>query len=430
MKYWQILAAACLMLTACGGDEVDLSKYDTTAPPSVEYAYQQSIGEWFTPESEYSLGTDDGNLEPGRQYFSMTSRADDKVDMWAYVSRETGELQILCPDPLCTHRLESDCKYAGIIDLLADPEKAHILYAVRQSYDDSLQYSLCRIDTEADTVEELLSEASTYERSVRYNLNFIAGNELHFTTYTNTREKIGEGEVAKVEERLWNCLDLASGEVSVIREMSDTDAVNCVMADAEHMWFVDQAGGRFYVTDRAMEHPQTVLTFEPEYSVRDTMYDADEGAFYLLVASLDLHMEQPYDIKHSTIYRVAKDLTVSELAMPTEQIVGFYMTGDFIYYTQYDPREYGKSPRGSIATDYTGGRIWRVARDSLTAPELIFDGQGEIPISNGNFTVVGDNLYIDYMHVMNEGGLQWFRRMGSTVRINFVNNTIAWLNLE
>ena len=126
------------------------------------------------------------------------------------------------------------------------------------------------------------------------------------------------------------------------------------------------------------------------------------------------------------ILRVDGDLNVERLDMRSDLILDMQLTRDYIYYTSYDPIEYGISPRGGVCYDESGGKIWRVPRDDVsTEPELIFDGRGEFAFRG--YYAVGDCLYLDYSEIVQENGIGYFRWHGINARVNFVDGTIKWL---
>lgn len=98
----------------------------------------------------------------------------------------------------------------------------------------------------------------------------------------------------------------------------------------------------------------------------------------------------------------------------------------------YDPVSYGVSPQGKATVDRTGGKLYRTSRADTRKGELIFDSKGEFIINTygSGYFVSGDYIYFDYNNVMKEGGMVWFRRAGSTARVNFKKNTISWLNVD
>ena len=142
------------------------------------------------------------------------------------------------------------------------------------------------------------------------------------------------------------------------------------------------------------------------------------------------------DIVDGGIYRVGLDGTAKRIAVPSDRVMDFYLTENNIYYTLYDKKEYGESPRGGQCVRYDGDKIYRVDRKSAESAEY---GDGtDIPVEtvfDGNDTLFAANwlpidgyIYISAAKLMDEGDMNWFRVIGETARVNRENGTIKWLS--
>ena len=115
--------------------------------------------------------------------------------------------------------------------------------------------------------------------------------------------------------------------------------------------------------------------------------------------------------------------------MPSELITDIQLTNDYIYYTVFDPVQYGVTRQGSPTVDETGNKLYRVKRSDTSSEELVFDGQNEV-IFKDDYFVSGDYLYITYWKPKTRDGITYFYRIGSKARINMKENTIKWINLD
>lgn len=401
-------------------------------PTNIEYDYQNNIGDWIKLESEYQSNEYGDNstgiinlfsnysnyiLNNDRVYLKLARQNSTGTNLWAYISLITGEKHYICPDPLCSHTSDSGCQYL-YLDNLIFTEDSQTLYSTKEHaiYQINLsdQNIVCIYEDNANTM------GATYART---DILTLIDNNLYFSvkyTYKNTDNK----ELAYREEKYLKVLNLTTGDVTNLSTQYPSSNI-CVYASDDNLFFIDQMERCFYYTDMNYEDKRIILTFDENTYVYDMYYDSNTSEFYLLIGYNDSSDEK---IIPGKLFVVDKNFICTELVLPSDKILRCYLTNNYIYYTKYDPVNYGVSPRGIPTVDENGNKIWRVHRDNPNEAELAFDGHGEIFWND--IIVVGEHLYIDYSYLHQEGDMVWWRRSGSTARINILENTIKWISLD
>lgn len=444
MKHRIITAVLVIMaaLTSCGRtpteDEVDLiNRYRGSAGESSVDEYDAVGASWLSPEEKYERPDDDDSgiinvfggyiLSGDRIYYPAKfyyPDSDAYEPGYAYISGSTGECSALCPDPLCTHLDGSGCAYMNLEQIISDPASDRILYGTKTIVDGaSITTALCRIDVKNDNVSELLRDDASIMR-----LRFVSGEKIYYSTVKTERVKSSDGQIIqRVTERL--CFyDLTTGKSGVLDNVyGDHSRGDIVFAGGGRFWFLDSANGRLFTTDLGFENEKTMFEYENEYQISGFFYDTDESAAYILVRAGYMNGLGGEELIDGYICRIDSDGNCERLDMPSDRILSFYLTGKYIYYTVYDPKEYGESPRGGKCTSYDSARIYRTDRDGMSDESLVFDGHDELFFDN--YLPAGDNLYLGYCRFMDEGGNNWFRVTGVTARVNTKKNTIKWMKL-
>ena len=445
LKHRIITAALVLMaaLASCGRtpteDEIDLiNRYRGSVGENSDDEYDDIGASWLSPEEKYERPDSDDSrivnvfggyvLSGDRIYYPAKfyyPDSDAYKPGYAYISGSTGECSALCPDPLCTHLDGSGCEYMNIEQIISDPGSDRILYGIKTIADGaSIMTSLCRIDVKNDVVRELLRDDASIMR-----LRFVSGDKLYYSTVKTERVKSSDGQIIKrVTERLCS-FDLNTGKAGVLDNVyGDYSRGEFVFADGGRFWFLDSANGRLFKTDLDFENEKTMFEYESEYQISDFFYDTDESAAYILVRAGYMTGHAGEELIDGYICRIDSEGNCERLGMPSDRILSFYLTGKYIYYTAYDPKEYGESPRGGKCTSYDSAKIYRTDREEMSEESLVFDGQDELFFAD--YLPVGDNLYLDFCRFMDEGGNNWFRVTGVTARVNIMNNTIKWMKLD
>ena len=435
------IAALCAC-TNTESEESALEKvesYDDTVDTS-QYVYQDDIADWLTPEDKYYYTADYDNSENidtlennyivrgDRLYFQVSRDGD---SLWAYMSLITGEKLYLCPDPLCPHTKESGCMYLNITNLIFAPGSDSVMYVIRtNSTADGLYDAIYLIDTENDIFREIYKENVEKYKYNQYTLRFILNNKLYFQN-TQTISEIVDGKVEKKTNYIMLTLDLDTNNVEKISESSQASD-RCLLANDQYMFFDDDEYHQLYATDLNSKNKQTIMEYDDEFTIRNVYFDKTTQELFFILCSKYMVGISHNDIEEGYVYCIDKNLNCSKIDMPTEKITGIQLTRNYIYYTTYDPIYYGVSPRGIDCIDETGNKIYRVSRSGTTASEPVFDGHEKIffDINYKGYIVTGNYIYIAYVILHEEGGMIWFRSMGSTARINFKDETIKWLNLD
>ncbi len=421
-----------------------IEKYDNTVSADI-YNYQKDLAEWLSPEKKYVFNSDSDNsdsivriyndnyiIRGNRLYFTIKR---DNNNVWAYVSLLTGEKFYLCPDPLCPHTEESGCKYLNLKELIFVPDSDNLIYTVKPIFSDNGAYEIvCLLDTENDTFHELFkSDSVNINVFNMYDLCFINGEYLYFTSTCITKEKNENGEAEQIIEEKLMTFNRVTNEVNEINnKYSSQEYGRYFFADERHIFFIDFNNKKFYATDLNFENEQIILEYGKEFNIRNFFYDINTSEFYVLINSDYMFGTSDKEITEGSIYCVNSNLECRKLDMPSEKIADIQLTNGYIYYAVYDPVYYGVTPWGIQSTDITGNKIFRVNRNNTAKSELVFDGHGQLFYNylSGGYIVTGDYIYMDYYALMKEENTTWFRRMGSTARINFKNQTIKWLNLD
>lgn len=447
--------ALCSCSTQKTRDEIlkEAGQYTDNISLDTAYDYQKNIGEWLGTETSYAYDengdTSDGIinlymssyiLNKDRMYFQIgkLTSTSSGANLWAYLSVKTGEKHYLCPDPLCDHSKNSGCQYLNFEILTFNPDSDSTLYTVRSVYSENKSCSVIyKIDLNNNKFSEIYKEDLTDSEasSNRFDLLFIIENTLYFTDTYVYKEENGEGEIIFTEKVYLKSLNLSETTVRGNAKVLNSDYSGnkkCLYVVNNQIFGIDYGvnfeGGCFFVTDMNFENEKTILEYDNDSQIYSIFYDQNIEEFYLLVSSDAMHNSSNVEKEKGLLYCIDREFRCEEISMPSDQILEFQLTNEYIYYTIYDPVVYGMSPRGISTVDETGNKIYRVRRDNTSDAELVFDGQGELFFFDSFF--VGDYLYINYKTLVRQDGLVWFKLLGSSARINVNDGTIKWINVD
>lgn len=398
---------------------------------------------WLSPEREYiSDGTDDSKgivdisvtnfvHTDNRIYYPVKNYYKNSINhesSYSYVSLSTGKCASLCPDPLCNHLDGSGCKYLDLSMLMTSPDSDELLYAAKRDNSDGT-LSICRIDVQKDVIEKIYTEKTTFLLP-----RFIADGKLYFNTIYYERVENENKEITKQTIEKLKVLDLETREVKTLdNKYENQEYGEYFFTDGNYIYFNDFAHRRIFVTDMNFENERTIFEYDSKHSVSDFMYDTNTRELYFLCSSGyavidDAVSGKSDEVVDGAIYRVDENFNCERLPMERSNILSYIMTNNYIYYTVFDPIIYGETPRGGNLCCENGNKIYRVKRDDLTSEELVFDGRDELFFES--FYPIDNHLYVSYLKLMDEGGMQWFRVMGITARIDIGRDTIKWLMLD
>ena len=461
MKKFNLAALAVLdllLLSSCSKESKGIVIEKTQnmlddAPTAPEgYEYLEGVGSWLSAETEYKSSPYDNIVSIKGNYFSITNdniyfqlkKEESKRDetgyyytlgdpIYAYISGQTGEKHFICPDPLCTHGAYSGCQYLNLGNLTFSSSDTSLMYATRSAVEDGVFYpTVYEINNSAATITPIYKPDDKSEGldMVYLELMFEKDGKLYFI-YNSQYEYVNEnGETEHDEKAKLMSLDLKTKQTEVLNEDLST-RVGLMGEVWDKLLFGDGDTLELYYTDYNFENPVTVMKFEDGYGLKNLFYDGNTDELYMLSYYGELMYPRNPDMSgkdiHCKVYKIDKDFNIIEIPMPSEMITSIQLTKDYIYYTVYDPIQYG-TRKGHPILDTTGGKIYRVPRDNTTEGELFFDAKGEL-IFKGSYCVVGDNLYLQYYKLKGVADDTSFYYTGSIARVNVKENTLKWINL-
>lgn len=337
-----ILAMAVLAASCGGTDGSELvEKYSDTEGVVQTVAVETP---WLSAETEYSPDSDDSYdgifsmkqssalVTEDRIYFSKKIYHDDSDNhdkSYVYVSRKTGECASLCPDPLCAHTEGSGCRYLDLMQLIPDSGNSSVLYAMKQEFTEAgMKCSICRVDTENDTITELYADGSTF-----LTLKFISGGRLYFTTVLYERTKNPNGTISKNVVESFRALSLTDGGVDVIENgYSDRSHGEPFWSDGERVYFIE-GSSRLFCTDMSFENERTLFEVSGEYQIISLYFDAETSEIWLCARTLFMNGLSDDGLIDGGIYRVDLDGEARRVAVPSDRVMDFVLTRKNIYYT-------------------------------------------------------------------------------------------------
>ena len=461
MKKFNLAALAVLallLLSSCSKENKGIVIEKTQnllddAPTAPEgYEYLEGVGSWLSAETEYKSSPYDNIVSIKGNYFSITNdniyfqlkKEESKRDetgyyytlgdpIYAYISGQTWEKHFICPDPLCTHGAYSGCQYLNLGNLTFSSSDTSLMYATRSAVEDGVFYpTVYEINNSAATITPIYKPDDKSEGldMVYLELMFEKDGKLYFI-YNSQYEYVNEnGETEHDEKAKLMSLDLKTKQTEVLNEDLST-RVGLMGEVWDKLLFGDGDTLELYYTDYNFENPVTVMKFEDGYGLKNLFYDGNTDELYMLSYYGELMYPRNPDMSgkdiHCKVYKIDKDFNITEIPMPSEMITSIQLTKDYIYYTVYDPIQYG-TRKGHPILDTTGGKLYRVARDNTTDGKLFFDAKGEL-IFKGSYCVVGDNLYLQYYKLKGVADDTSFYYTGSIARVNVKENTLKWINL-
>ena len=461
MKKFNLAALAVLdllLLSSCSKESKGIVIEKTQnmlddAPTAPEgYEYLEGVGSWLSAETEYKSSPYDNIVSIKGNYFSITNdniyfqlkKEESKRDetgyyytlgdpIYAYISGQTGEKHFICPDPLCTHGAYSGCQYLNLGNLTFSSSDTSLMYATRSAVEDGVFYpTVYEINNSAATITPIYKPDDKSEGldMVYLELMFEKDGKLYFI-YNSQYEYVNEnGETEHDEKAKLMSLDLKTKQTEVLNEDLST-RVGLIGEVWDKLLFGNGDTLELYYTDYNFENPVTVMKFEDGYGLKNLFYDGNTDELYMLSYYGELMYPRNPDMSgkdiHCKVYKIDKDFNITEIPMPSEMVTSIQLAKDYIYYTVYDPIQYG-TRKGHPILDTTGGKLYRVARDNTTDGKLFFDAKGEL-IFKGSYCVVGDNLYLQYYKLKGVADDTSFYYTGSIARVNVKENTLKWINL-
>ncbi|MDD4772526.1 MAG: hypothetical protein PHZ09_02855 [Eubacteriales bacterium] len=400
------------------------------------------IADWLTPEEQYSYRTTDNSdniadiynpiffVKSDRIYYETRI---DNLMSFSYIALKTGESFSLCPDPLCDHTPEGGCKYLSLHQMMFSKESDDVFYSVKTTLDEELKApvsSICRIDAKKGTINEIFNGYLSEINILRMlTLRLTDNNRLYFTAIREKSSKVTDGIIEREYEETLMSVNLTTYEVSIVdNKYKNKEHGEYFFTDGKYIYFIDAIVGRLFATDMNFENETTVLEYGNEYTISSFYYDADTSETYICVHSRYMMGWSETEIEDGNIYCIDKNLNYSKLDMPSDKILEFQLTNEYIYYTVYDPVFYGETPYGVPCMRANGNKIYRIQRGDTAEGELVFDGREKLHFRD--YMVTGDFLYINYVKLFEDQGFKVFRITGLTARVDMENDAVKWFNLN
>ena len=415
-----LLLAIASMLTACGNTTVSetggasettvnlIDKYTAPEEEPPELPEHFVIPEGYTYEKEYRYFPDGDNSD-GIRYRASAGKEICGDRMYyhlpnglGYIDIRDGKKYTLCPDPICAHTAESGCQFIGLIEPIHHPEKEDILFAV-QSYnvEREVHNNICVINEKEGTVTKLYgTDVKGSELGGVISLRYMVGDKLYFTRRFEETPTNESGEAGpKVEIRVFT-MDVNTYDVKQL-EINNSSLVlsSSLIASNKHILFCDHAAGRVMAYDLNYENGKVLAEFDPSVAFAwDSCYDSVTDELYFNIIS-GVVLGTKYDGPEiGDLYRVDSDLNCEKLDI-ADKIINFAVTRNYIYFTRYEPVEYGETEIGTRCVDVNGGKFYRIRRDGTSEAELVFDGGLKLNfIPYFQFFVLGDYLYYNWAY--------------------------------
>lgn len=441
----KLFAFVCLMLifSSCTRDKgIDLELLEK-ADQMAEIPTVNENGEYmgdYAPETEYSAGDLSSvsgiHYTAGQNYYaaiadgeyffdvhtSKTKIHDDgsestgTVTITKSMNLETGESFYLCPDPLCTHPGLA-CKYTNL-------ECAGYyngeLYFLRYKFKDGvITETIEKVNPAAGEFSVIVEQISHYDDNPSTSLfqpfTRIVGKYLFYSLSTSYEDPESRTLTQKYENYRIN---LDTMETTVVPE--NAPAIYYISDTAAYGYSEDYAS--VVRTDTDYGNPVTIAPPEGYPNFGDMQADENTGEIFVL-------MTEP-ERKYGVLCKIVDDC-MEPVSLPHETITEFQLTRDTIYYSAYDPAVIGAAFRGGeMLTLDNGGKIYAADRTNPGNSELIFsDG---VNFNMMGWFVLGDNLYLDSVMRVEEGGRVYFApgRSLKHVRINLVNHTARYFRFD
>ncbi len=435
-----LLLAVSLLLPACGDTAVPESggttettvslvdKYTAPVENPPEIPENLVVPEGYTYEEEYRYFPDGDNSDG--IYFAAAAGKEICGDRMyylvigglGYVDLKDGKQYTLCPDPLCQHTAESGCQFIGLIEPVHHPEKEDILFAV-QGYHvkTKLHNNICVINEKEGTVTKVYgTDVKGSELGGSISLKFMVGDKLLFTRMFEEIHTDEDGKSAPQVVIKCFTMDVNTYEV----ELLEINVVPFFVTE-KYIFVVDHSTKQLIAYDHNFENEKIILEYDKSASgIWDCCYDSVTDELYFNVYSSTV-LGNTYDGPEvGDLYCVDSNLNCEKLNK-TDTILSFAVTRNYIYYTRYEPVEYGKTAIGTRCADVNGGKFYRIKRDGTGEPELVFDGGLELNyIPYFPFFVFGDYIYYNWAYPDERNGSVALIPAHDDIRIGITDKTV------
>lgn len=432
----RIFFTLCLfmvLLTSCNNQktkikiESNLDKIDDIF--SIDRSEKDNYYGAYTKEITYSPPSYDSfngiypinSLENGRFYCILKKRFETKtnlssIQMLSYVNLDNGKTYYACQDPLCSHTPDSQCNYLGFFQY---ESLNNSIFATRQNItttdtDTTAQWCIYKISSEQNFPEII------YQCEDMSSFILLIGTEeniLYFFVVHNEEDLENKITITSYTLMSYNCVSKQVSSYSQLpSDMVDRNSEALFIYDG-YIYFASIDG--LCKTDINFIHKETIYTYAENEWYGAYYYDSHTDEFIFNI--------QNDEMNYGCIYTYSSGV-LTKLLLPHENIYYFQVTNEKIYYSPYNPKYYGTSPRGGEVYDYTGGKIFEVNRTNLSDSTLIFQCDDDFALK-GDYIVIGNYIYFTYWEIMREGGSVWFSTALDLklARINYIDNTLHYI---
>ncbi len=418
-------------------DEMLLEKADEVYQTATVMQFDEYVGD-YAPETEYSLG-DISNingiryyygyynaLKDGKYYFDVNSfqtrtnedgtQNQGTATITQSMNLETGESFYLCPDPLCMHPYRV-CEYTNLNCVGYYNGELYYRRQVVDFNSRTTTHTIERLDTTTGSFTVVFSQTEKSDDAKREYLSYakIVGDRLFYNITVSDMDPEAKTETQSTVRYV---LDLADG---VTETLPDQDMLILYVSEDRVYGYSDEYGSIVRMDSEYLS-PVTISSPEGFPDFGDMQADENTGEIFVL-------MMEP-DRKYGVLCKIVGDVMEIQ-SMPHDKITKFQLTRDEFYYSAYDPVEIGKGARsGETVTLDDGGKIYVTDRVTRENAALIFsDG---VDFNMRDWFVLGDNLYLDSVLRVNEGGSVYFAPSRSLkhVRINLANKTVRYFRFD
>ena len=283
-KIVSFMVLLCISLSSCGtgttDDEIaaNLENYESlygeTSTGDTETEYVSTV----TTGVE-GIISNDWIIHDNKYYFvtkKMSGLRRTGVEMISYIDLETGDSHIICPDPLCEHELDGNCKYVGFGDIFI-PEPG-VIYSVKKIDQIPPVHQFYKLDLNKGTVEAL-------HKTNVFQVALIGMDDKKIYFYEMVEET--EGKTTRFK-KYYYCLDTETDQVEsfdVIPEPFASEfAFPLFIHDGE--LYHTTVANQLVKTDLTFQNSTVIYQLHGNY-VGSCFYDTNTDEFYFSVINQD-----------------------------------------------------------------------------------------------------------------------------------------------
>lgn len=390
---FMLLCMASLSCTKHMSDEEIMWNLGDTAAVT-EASDDEAVSDEPKTKAEYPTGVEgiispDHTISDGKYYF-LTMRDDRGMGtpMISYVDIATGENYVICPDPLCEHKKDGNCKYAGFGSFYLSGTPG-VFYSSQRS---TLESKICRIDLNKDTVTTVYTT-----KAISMSVKGMDHGKLYFSVSEVKMDE--EKEIKNLVHYFY--IDTETDEIVDVGYLPERFTVESgaifLIRDGNIYYYAKS--GEVRKTDFSFGESKFICD-TGDYGVCNWIYDDKTDELFIHLRNIDL--------RKGEIWRY-RDGKSEKVELPhVDRIFLFTLTNSKMYYSVYDEGavSFGKSPApgNPEVYDLAGGKVYAVDREQPEEAELVYDRPGEFKLESPlSFYCVIDNcLYFDEPQLVHE----------------------------